>query len=179
MLHRLFYVPSRYEHFNIKYHGRCLNAVDQGCQLDVHTSSLLQRDRRHQEFGFFISILKFIDMTNSLVTFAKKILKNSRCFRLRRAVGFDRAEGGLGSKTSRMFQNFYGQSDGTVRHSKRSMWSYLFTFVRVQTDIDLAMCKDFRLVPKSKRLKLGEIDIIADILNRLNNLLESLNGTAE
>ena len=49
-----------------------------------------------------------------------KILKNSRWFRRRRAVGFDRAGGAIESncpstsKSSRIFQNFHEHSDGTV-----------------------------------------------------------------
>ena len=55
-------------------------------------------------------------------TFDMKILKNSRCFRPRRAVGFDRAGGAIesncpsGLKTSRIFQNFHVECDTTVRH---------------------------------------------------------------
>ena len=49
-----------------------------------------------------------------------KILKNSRWFRPRRAVGFDRAGGAIESncpstsKSSRIFQNFHDHRDGTV-----------------------------------------------------------------
>ena len=49
-----------------------------------------------------------------------KIVKNSRWFRPRRAVGFDRAGGAIesncpsGSKSSRIFQNFHAHRDGTV-----------------------------------------------------------------
>ena len=63
-----------------------------------------------------------IEMADSPVTFDMKILKNSTCFRPRRAVGFDRAGGAIesncpsGSKTCRIFQNFHVESDGTVRH---------------------------------------------------------------
>ena len=61
-------------------------------------------------------------MADSPDTFDMKILKNSTCFRPRRAVGFDRAGGAIesncpsGSKTCRIFQNFHVESDGTVRH---------------------------------------------------------------
>ena len=61
-----------------------------------------------------------IEMADSPVTFDMKILKNSTCFRPRRAVGFDCAGGPIncpsGSKTCRIFQNFHVESDGTARH---------------------------------------------------------------
>ena len=67
----------------------------------------------------YLPILCPIEMADSRVTFDVKILKNSRCFWPRRAVGFDRAGGAIesycpsGSKTS---QNFHVESDATVRH---------------------------------------------------------------
>ena len=83
-----------------------------------------------------------VEMADSPVTFDIKILKNSTCFRPRRAVGFDRASGAIefncpsGSKTCRIFQNFRVESDGTVRHfdgfrysknlAPSSPWSYKF-----------------------------------------------------
>ena len=51
---------------------------------------------------------------------AWKFWKNSRRFRPRRAVGFDHAGGAIesncpsGSKSSRIFQNFHADRDGTV-----------------------------------------------------------------
>ena len=65
-------------------------------------------------------ILCPIESVDSSVPVFMKILKNSRWFRPRRAVEFDRAGGAIefncpsGSKSSRIFQNFHEYRDGTV-----------------------------------------------------------------
>ena len=66
------------------------------------------------------TILCPIESVDSSVPVCLKILKNSRWFRSRRAVGFDRASGAIesncpsGSKSSWIFQNFHADRDGTV-----------------------------------------------------------------
>ena len=67
-----------------------------------------------------LSILCPIESVDSSVPACMKILKNSRWFRPRRAVWFDRASGAIesncpsGSTSSRLFQNFHADRDGTV-----------------------------------------------------------------
>ena len=73
--------------------------------------------------NFFALLVTYaIERTDSRVTFNMRISKNSRCFRHRRAIGFDRASGAIefncpsGSKTSRIFQHSHVESGTTVRH---------------------------------------------------------------
>ena len=82
-----------------------------------------------------VCIPEAIEMTDSHVTFDMKILKNSRCFRPRRAVGFDRSSGAIesncpsGSKTSRIFQNFHEHRDGTVHTLDGAEYRFLSIFL--------------------------------------------------
>ena len=71
-------------------------------------------------FEVWKTILCPIESVDSSVPVCMKVLKNSRWFRPRRAVGVDGASGAIesncpsGSKSSRIFQNFHADRDGTV-----------------------------------------------------------------
>ena len=83
-----------------------------------------------------VSLYCVIESVDSSVPIFMKILKNSRWFRRRRAVGFDRAGGAIESncpstsKSSRIFQNFHENRDGTVRTLDGTQYSSYFKPLR-------------------------------------------------
>ena len=77
---------------------------------------------------FLESILCPIESVGSSVSMFMKILKNSRWFRPRRAVGFDRASGAIESNFERFFQNFHADRDGTVHTLDEIEYTILFIF---------------------------------------------------
>ena len=93
---------------------------------DTLTESVLKAAQSTQTlsvqdaFRYGTYVLCPIESMDTLVTFVMKIVKNSRWFRRRRAVGFDRASGAIesncpsASKSSRIFHNFHDNGDESV-----------------------------------------------------------------
>ena len=113
-----------------------------------------------------VLILCPIESVDSSVPVCMKILKKLRWFRPRRAIGFDHASGAIesncpsGSKSSRIFQNYHADRDGTVhaldgteyrsfKKNKRMTPPIVRVFIVKPADFIVAFCQTImRVNPK-------------------------------